>query len=120
MKFTFELDVGDFYEGEDGYGNSFKNVLIEEAARQVILRTYENEMDPEYYRSALKTGVDQILKDKQAEIIEAVIERVATKIEKKKRIVAETPSLSTLAAIDKVNEEYIATLIDKAIAKRFK
>lgn len=49
MKFTFELDTDCLYEGGD-YGRSFKDVLIEEVARQVVLRTYENETDPEYYR----------------------------------------------------------------------
>lgn len=118
MKFEFEIDVKDFYDDE-GYGRSFTDMILEEAAKQVAAE-YRNEIDITYYRSKISQEIDRIVKENEKEIIETIIERVSGMVARKKRIAAETPKASVIAAIDKENEEYFITLIDKAIAKRFK
>lgn len=60
-----------------------------------------------------------MLQSKQDEIIEAVIERVTEKIAAKKAVVAMTPKVSEIAAMDKDNVAYFEQMIDKAIARRF-
>lgn len=118
MKATLEIDLDDFYEY--GEGELLKDRLIHEMVNTMVLKAYESQIDSDYVYGEIKAGIDKILKDNQEQIIESVISRVANKISRKKKIIAETPSAAKLAAIDKENEEYFIYLIDKAIAKRFK
>ena len=75
--------------------------------------------DPDDWHSGVREHINAIMKSRQNEIIETVIERVAEKIAKKKALIEFTPKASELAAIDKDNITYFEEMIDKAIAKRF-
>ena len=118
MRVTIDLDVEDFCEGGDG--RSFKDVVLSEVIRQIVLGMYGDEMNPERFRSSMRTEIDSIMKNRQKEIIDTVIGHVEKNIIAKKRIREAMPKASELAALNKENEEYFLTLIDRAIAKRFK
>ena len=118
MRFTIELDIEDFCEYGDG--RSFKDVILSEAVRQIVLGMYGDEMNPERFGSQMKSNIDGIIKEKQSEIIESVIANIEQKIMKKKRIREEMPKAADFASLNKENEEYFLALIDKAIAKKFK
>lgn len=118
MKVTFEVDIDDFYEYGDG--ESFKDVILSEAIKQIVLGMYGSEINPEIFRSTMKSNIDRLIKEKQPEIIEAVISNIEKKVMAKKRIREEMPKVSELSTLNKENEEYFMTLIDRAIAKRFK
>lgn len=118
MKLTIDLDLDDFYEY--GEGASLKEVIVSEAARQAALWLYGDETEIERYGSALKNNNDTILKENQDKIIQTVIDNVEKKVLAKKRIKDEMPKAAAISALNKENEGYFMTLIDRAIAKRFK
>ena len=116
MKFSFDIPDEEF---EDFYGAfDFKNLVIKEAASQIIDRVY-NDLDYD-----TREIVRDVIKKHKQEIVDKVIalteNKLSDSISRKKAIVEITPKASELSAIDKENEKYFMSLIDKAIAKRFK
>lgn len=115
MKFYFDIDNRDF----DSFYNckDFKDAVVTAAAKSICDGSFDNY---DIIFEAVFDEVKRIVREKEEVIVQRVIEVVADKVEKKKSIVAITPKASKLAAADKANEEYFASMIDKAIARRFK
>ena len=116
MRFYFDIDDGEF---EEEYGVDFRRAVKNGAIDALAEQIYDNETDTDRWYSEVKNQIDKLVKSKQNEICEKIIERVAEKIANKKAIVAITPKVSEIAAIDKENVAYFEQMIDKAIAKRF-
>jgi len=117
MRFYFDIDESDF---QDEYGLDFRETILNRVSGAIAETVWNEVADPDGWYSEVKKHIDQVLKTRQNEIVEAVIERVAEKIAKKKALVEFTPKASEIAAIDKDNISYFEEMIDKAIAKRFK
>ena len=116
MRFYFDIDEAEF---QDDYGMNFQETVMNHVSDEIAHQVWNSVADPDRWHSETKKHIDAILKSKQNEIIEAVIERVAEKIAKKKALVEFTPKASEIVAIDKENVSYFEEMIDKAIAKRF-
>lgn len=116
MRFYFDIED---YEFEDEYGLDFKRAVRYGAIDAVSDLIYNEAIDPDRYNSEVRKQIDELIKSKQNEIIDMVVERVSDKVAKKKEIVALTPKASELAAADKDNIAYFEQMIDKAIARRF-
>ena len=116
MRFYFDIDESEFL---DDYGLDFKYTLKERVTSAIADEVWNRIADPDGWYSGVKMHINQIAKDKQNDIVEAIIERVSDKIAKKKSLVEFTPKVSELAALDKENVAYFEEMIDKAIAKRF-
>lgn len=116
MRFYFDIGEEEF---QDDYGMNFQETIMSRVSSEIANEVWDSVSDPERWHSETKKHIDAILKSKQNEIVEAVIERVAEKIAKKKALMEFTPKVSELAAIDKDNISYFEEMIDKAIARRF-
>ena len=116
MRFYFDIDDSEF---NDEYGMNFCETIKDRACESFAEMIYNNALDTDSYYSEIISQINELLKSKQNEIIESVIERVTEKIAKKKALMEFTPKASELAAIDKDNMAYFEEMIDKAIAKRF-
>jgi len=116
MRLYFDIDETDF---QDDYGLNFQETVMNRVSNEIAYSVWDSVSDPDRWHSETKKHIDAILKSKQNEIVEAVIERVAEKIAKKKALMEFTPKVSELAALDKDNVAYFEEMIDKAIAKRF-
>lgn len=117
MRFYFDIDDAEFY---DESGLDFAETVKDRACEALIDRIWYNSTHPDSWYSDINKRINELLKSKQDDIIEAVVERVADKIAKKKALVEFTPKASEIAAIDKDNVNYFEEMIDKAIARRFK
>lgn len=117
MRFYFDIDESEF---NDEYGIDFREAVKERVCASIAETVWDEVADPDGWYSNVKHHINDILKTRQNEIVEAVIERVAAKIAKKKALMEFTPKVSELAALDTDNISYFEEMIDKAIAKRFK
>ena len=116
MRFYFDIDESEF---QDDYGVCFEETVKERVCTAIADEVWNHVSDPDGWYSGVKEYINTIMKSRQDEIIEAVIERVSEKIAKKKEIIAITPKATELAAADKDNIAYFEQMIDKAIARRF-
>lgn len=116
MRFYFDIDDSEF---EDEPGLNFRETIKERAIDSLANDIYHSVSNVDGWYSSVRERINELLKSRQDEIIEAVIERVSEKIAKKKALMEFTPKVSELAAIDKDNMAYFEEMIDKAIAKRF-
>ena len=116
MRFYFDIDESEF---QDDYGVCFEETVKDRAIDSLANDIYNSVSNVDSWYSSVRERINELLKSRQDEIIEAVIERVSEKIAKKKEIVAITPKATELAAADKDNIAYFEQMIDKAIARRF-
>jgi hypothetical protein len=116
MRFYFDIDESEF---EDEYGIDFKRAVFNGVVESIAEDLLSNSTDWSRHYSEVRAQVDRLLKEREKDICEAVIERVADKVAHKKAIVALTPKASELAAADKDNVKYFEEMIDKAIARKF-
>ena len=116
MRFYFDIEDSEF---DDEFGLNFCETVKNRACESLAEMIYNNALDTDNYYSEIGSQINELLKSKQNEIIESVVEHVAEKIAKKKTLMEFTPKVSELAAIDKDNVTYFEEMIDKAIAKRF-
>lgn len=116
MRFYFDIDE---YEFQDEYSAGFKEVIKNGVIHEIATQVYSDSTDIDRWYSEISEQIKDLVKSKQNEICEMIVERVAEKIEKKKAVVAITPKASEIAAVDKDNVAYFEQMIDKAIAKRF-
>lgn len=107
------------YEDEGVTGKELKKIIADIAIEKFIDRMYDDYMNDKVY-DALKANVKEIVKNHSNDIVDKVVDKVSDEIIKKKSIVNEMPKKSEIANISKEWEDYFVTLIDKAIAKRFK
>lgn len=123
MKFEFEISNEDLFE-YDGWDGEMVPVDFKELLQKKVIESVSEKLLHSKLRNnwddRIKNEVQKILKENKDEIINRVVDQVATKIAVKKELVAITPKTSEIAKINKENEEYFIGLIDKAIAKRFK
>lgn len=116
MRFYFDIDDSAF---EDEYGVDFRQAIKNGVVDALADEIYNHETDVNRWYSEVKQKIDELVKSRQNEICEMIVERVSEKIANKKALVAITPKASEIAAIDKENIAYFEQMIDKAIAKRF-
>ena len=116
MRFYFDIDDCEF---EEEYGMNFKSAVQSGAIDALAMQIYEEETNVDRWHSEVKNQIKEILKNKEKEICEMVVERVADKVAKKRAIVEITPKASEIAAADKDNVAYFEQMIDIAIARRF-
>lgn len=117
MRFYFDIDDAEF---NDELGLNFIDTVKTRVCESIADEVWNTVSNIDSWYSDINKQINELLKSKQDDIIEAVIERVAEKIAKKKALVEFTPKASEIAAIDKDNISYFEEMIDKAIAKRFK
>ena len=117
MRFYFDIDEAEF---GDEFGMDFSDTVKQRVCESIADDVWNRVSDPDSWYSDIKKKINNLLNEHQHEIIEAVIERVATKIAAKKAIMALTPKVSDIVAMDKDNIAYFEKMVDKAIAKRFK
>lgn len=116
MRFYFDIDD---YEFQDEYGVDFRQAVMNGAVNALAEQIYNKETDSDRWYSEVQKQIDYIVKSRQDEICEKIVDRVAEKVARKKAIVAITPKASEIAAADKDNVAYFEQMIDRAIAKRF-
>ena len=116
MRFYFDIED---YEFNDEYGIDFRQAVINGAMNALAEQIYNTESDTDRWYSEVQKQIKEIVKSRQDEICEKIVESVAAKVAKKKAIVAITPKASEIAAADNDNVAYFEQMIDKAIAKRF-
>ena len=123
MKFEFEINNEDLFEydnwNEEEVPVDFKELLRKNVVESVSNKMIDSELHDDW-KNGINDEIKKILKENRDEIINRVVNQVATLIAAKKVLVAITPKASELARINKENEQYFINLIDKAIAKRFK
>lgn len=107
------------YEDCEIKGKDIKKAMIDIAIEKFIDKMYQNYMNDRVY-DAIKNDTKAIIKTHANDIIDRVVNIVSDEIIKKKSIVNEMPKKSEVASISKEWEDYFITLVDKAIAKRFK
>ena len=124
MKIEIELpDLEEIYcscyEDDTINGRDLKKLIADIAIQKFIDRMYDDYMTDKVYES-VKNDVKEFVKANSSDIVDKVVNKVSDEIIKKKSIVDEMPKKSEIASISKEWEDYFLTLIDKAIAKRFK
>lgn len=107
------------YEGCEITGKDLKEIIVDIAIEKFIDQMYHDYMNDRVY-DALKNDTKEIIKTHTNDIVDRVVSIVSDEIIKKKSIVNEMPKKSEVASISKEWEDYFITLVDKAIAKRFK
>lgn len=112
MKFQFEIDDPGY---DDYYGTSFREEVRSEAINAVA---YQISMGID--ADACKAEVTKLVRAKQDEIIDRVVELVAEKVLAKKQVKELMPSASELAKSDRETQKYLEQMIDRAIARKFK
>lgn len=108
-----------YYEDDVVTGKDLKKIIADIAIQKFIDRMYDDYMNDKVYES-VKNDVKEIVKANSSDIVDKVVNKVSDEIIKKKSIVNEMPKKSEIASISKEWEDYFITLVDKAIAKRFK
>ena len=118
MKFSFEIDIEDIY---DGYADDsdFKRAVFDGAVGAVVDMFYNDHTSVEDVRSDASRAVTRLISEHSREIITAVVDKGSEKIAQKRALVELTPKARDVAAINKENRDYFMQLIDEAIAKRF-
>lgn len=118
MKFSFEIDIEDIY---DGYASDddFKRAVFDSAVRTVVDRIFVDHTSMVNVQSDASMAVTRMISEHSGEIITAVVDKVSEKIAQKRALVELTPKARDVAAINKENRDYFMQLIDEAIAKRF-
>ena len=116
MRFYFDIDE---YEFEDEYGVGFQQSVKNGAVSALAERIYHTESSTDIWYSEVQKQIKELIKSRQDEICEKIVERVSEKIAKKKALVAITPKVAEIAAADESNVVYFEQMIDKAIARRF-
>ena len=124
MKIEIELpDLEEIYcscyEDDTINGRDLKKIIADIAIQKFIDRMYDDYMTDKVYES-VKNDIKEFVKANSSDIVDKVVNKVSDEIIKKKSIVDEMPKKSEIASISKEWEDYFLTLIDKAIAKRFK
>ena len=107
------------YEDDVVTGKDLKKIIADIAIEKFIDKMYDNYMQDSVYE-AIRDDAKGVIKAHSNDIIDKVVAKVSDEIIKKKSIVNEMPKKSEIANISKEWEDYFITLIDKAIAKRFK
>lgn len=107
------------YEDCEITGKDIKKAIVDIAIEKFIDKMYQDYMNDSVY-DAIKNDTKAIIKTHTNDIIDRVVNIVSDEIVKKKSIVNEMPKKSEVASISKEWEDYFITLVDKAIAKRFK
>lgn len=115
MRFYFDIDAEEL---NDEYAPSFIELIKMRCADGLREEVWDSITRDGTYES-LVDDIKALIKENQQEIINAVIERVAEKIERKKQLVDITPKASQLAAMHKENVDYFESMVDRAIARRF-
>ena len=118
MKFSFEIDIEDIYDGHAD-DNDFKKAVFDGAVTAVADMFYNDHTSVEDVRSDASKAVTRLISEHSAEIIAAVVDKVSEKITRKRALVELTPKARDVAAISEENRDYFMQLIDEAIAKRF-
>lgn len=108
-----------YYEDDTVTGKDLKKIIADIAIQKFIERMYDDYMNETAFES-VKNDVKEIVKANSSDIVYKVVNKVSDEIIKKKSIVNEMPKKSEIASISKEWEDYFITLVDKAIAKRFK
>jgi hypothetical protein len=108
-----------YYDGETVTGKDLKNIIADIAIEKFINKMYYDYMNDSVCES-VRNDAREIVKAHSNDIVDKVVDKVSNEIIKKKSIVNEMPKKSEIANIDKEWEDYFMTLVDKAIAKRFK
>ena len=116
MRFYFDIEDEEF---EDEYGLNFRDAVKDGVIRELSSQIYNEGTNSDNWYSEVRKQIDELVQTNQKEICDMVVERVAEKIAKKKALVAMTPKVSEIAAMDKDNIAYFEEMIDKAIAKKF-
>jgi hypothetical protein len=107
------------YEDDEVTGKELKKIIADIAIEKFIDKIYDDYMNDRVY-DAIKSDTKEIIKTHTNDIVDRVVSIVSDEIIKKKSIVNEMPKKSEVASISKEWEDYFITLVDKAIAKRFK
>ena len=108
-----------YYEDDTVNGRDLKKIIADKAIQAFIEQMYGEYMNDKVYDS-LKNDIKDVIKNHSREIVDTVVDKVSASIIKQKQIVNELPKKSEINAVNKEWEDYFLTLIDKAIAKRFK
>lgn len=116
MRFYFDIDDELF---EDEYGIDFKETVKNGVVQSITEMIYSHSTDAQSCYSVISKQIENLIKTNAKEICEAVVDRVAADITRRKVIRDITPKASELASADKENIAYFEQMIDKAIAKRF-
>lgn len=116
MRFYFDIDETEF---QDEYGVNFQDAIFNGVCDVISSQVWSEVSNPDRWHTEVNKKINEILKTKQNEIIESVVDRVAEKVARKKAIIELTPKASEIAAVDKDNVTYFEEMIDRAIAKRF-
>lgn len=120
-----EIEISDLeeiycsYEGDQITGKDLKKIIADVAIEKFIDRMYDDYMNDRVY-DTVRNDAREIVKTHSNDIVDKVVNKVAYEIMKKKSIANEMPKKSEIANISKEWEDYFVTLVDKAIAKRFK
>ena len=127
MKIEIEIpDLEEIYLSNYSYddecetnGKDIEKALAEIAIEKMAQNIYNNYIDNQGC-VAIRDSVYSIMREHSREIVDAVIDRVAQEILKRKAIKDEMPKKTELDQINKDWENYFTELMDKCIAKRFR
>lgn len=127
MKIEIEIpDLEEIYLSNYSYddecetnGKDIEKTLAEIAIEKIAQNIYNNYIDNQGC-VAIRNSVYSIMREHSREIVDAVIDRVAQEILKRKAIKDEMPKKTELDKINKDWENYFTELMDKCIAKRFR
>ena len=123
MKIEIEIpDLEDIYYSYDECemnGKDLKEIIADIAIEKFIDRIYGDYIN-DAVRGSLKDEAREIVRVHSKDIVERIVDKVSDEVIRKKSIVDAMPKKSEIADISKEWEDYFVTLIDKAIAKRFK
>lgn len=108
------------YDGDcETNGKDIEKALAEITIEKMAQNIYNNYIDNQGC-VAIRNSVYSIMREHSREIVDAVIDRVAQEILKRKAIKDEMPKKTELDKINKDWENYFTELMDKCIAKRFR
>lgn len=113
MRFYFDIDDSEF---EDDWGFDFQSRVQKECVNTISKRIVQSVPLP----SLSLDEARKIIQDHRDEIIEAIVDRVASVILKNKQIKSMIPSAAELAQADREVQKYFEQMVDKAIARKFK
>ena len=122
MKIEIEIpDLEEIYYSYDDEmnGKDLKEIIANIAIEKFIGRIYDDYIN-DAVRDSVKNDVREIVRTHSKDIVERIVDRVSDEVIRKKSIVDAMPKKSEIAIISKEWEDYFITLVDKAIAKRFK
>lgn len=123
MKIEIEIpDLEEIYYSYDGCemnGKDLKEIIADIAIEKFIDRIYDDYIN-DAVRGSVKDEAREIVRAHSKDIVERIVDKVSDEVIRKRSIVDAMPKKSEIADISKEWEDYFVTLIDKAIAKRFK